>query len=283
MTIAYFNGDFLPLDDVRISPLDRGFLYADGVYEVIPVYAGHLFRTDEHLTRLAASLAAVRLEDPMDRRGWHAMLEDLVGRNGGGHQSLYVQVTRGVAPREHAFPAGVSPTVFAMTRLRETDIQVSPVKAVTRPDIRWGRCDIKSVALLANVLARQEAADEEADEAILIRDGFLTEGASSNVFVVSGSRIITPPKGPSILPGITRDLVLDLARQADLDVLEAPIPEPALREADEVWITSSTRELTPVVRLDGAWLGNGAPGVMWERMHDAFRAFKARLTAGAPG
>ncbi len=280
MTVAYFDGEFGPLEDIRISPLDRGFMFGDGVYEVIPVYAGRMFRADAHLQRLERSLAAIRIEDAMGRNRWSALLEELVERNGGGHQAVYLQVTRGAAPRDHAFPGSVAPTVFAMTRLIDVDSDTPPLRAITRPDIRWTRCDIKSVALLPNVLMRQEAQDAGASEAIMIRDGFLTEGTSSNVFVVLGDSVYTPPKSTHILGGVTRDLLLELAGAAGVDCREEPVTEAQLRIAREIWVTSSTREVVAVTRLDGEPVGEGVSGPLWKRVHDLYQDFKARLIRG---
>jgi len=280
LTVAYFDGEFGPLEDIRISPLDRGFMFGDGVYEVIPVYAGRMFRADAHLERLQRSLAAIRIEDPLGRNRWSALLEELVERNGGGHQAVYLQVTRGAAPRDHAFPGSVAPTVFAMTRLIDVDSDTPPLRAITRPDIRWTRCDIKSVALLPNVLMRQEAQDAGASEAIMIRDGFLTEGTSSNVFVVLGDSVYTPPKSTHILGGVTRDLLLELAGAAGVDCREEPVTEAQLRIAREIWVTSSTREVVAVTRLDGEPVGEGVPGPLWKRVHDLYQDFKARLIRG---
>jgi D-alanine transaminase len=280
LTIAYFDGEFGPLEDIRISPLDRGFMFGDGVYEVIPVYAGRMFRADAHLERLERSLAAIRIEDAMGRNRWSALLEELVERNGGGHQAVYLQVTRGAAPRDHAFPGSVAPTVFAMTRLIDVDSDRPPLRAITRPDIRWTRCDIKSVALLPNVLMRQEAQDAGASEAIMIRDGLLTEGTSSNVFVVLGDSVYTPPKSTHILGGVTRDLLLELAAAAGVDCREEPVTEAQLRIAREIWVTSSTREVVAVTRLDGEPVGEGVPGPLWKRVHDLYQDFKARLIRG---
>lgn len=280
MSIAYLNGEYQPLEDARISPLDRGFLFADGVYEVIPVYAGRLFRADAHLRRLARSLDGIRLEDPLGRDGWHTLLEEMVERNGGGHQALYLQVTRGAAPREHAFPEVVAPTVFAMTRQMNANPRIEGLHAVTRVDIRWSRCDIKSVALLPNVLLREEASDSSASEAILIRDGMLTEGTASNVFVVDAERVRTPPKSAHILAGITRDLLIELAPAADIDCRETPVAEAELRAAQEIWVCSSTKEVLPVVRLDGRPVGDGLPGPQWRRMHAQLQDFKRRVISG---
>jgi len=280
VTIAYLNGEFQPLEDTRISPLDRGFLFADGVYEVIPVYAGRLFRPDAHLDRLERSLASIRIEDPLGRTGWNALLDGIIERNDGGHQAVYLQVTRGVAAREHGFPGNVAPTVFAMTRILDGDPQILPIHAVTRPDIRWSRCDIKSVALLPNVLMRQEAADASAAEAILIRDGLVTEGTATNVFVVQGNAVSTPPDGPHILGGITRELLKELMNGAGIECRDEPVTETALRAAREIWLSSSTKEVTPVVRLDGKPVGAGVPGPLWERIHGLFQDYKQRLMRG---
>jgi D-alanine transaminase len=280
MSVAYLDGEFRRLEDIRISPLDRGFLFADGVYEVIPVYGGRLFRRDAHLDRLERSLAEIRIEDPLGRDAWNALLETIVERNGGGRQAVYMQVTRGVAPRDHAFPEPVTPTVFAMTRVTEGDSHAAALHAVTRPDIRWGRCDIKSVALLPNVLMRQDAEDASASEAILIRDGSVTEGTATNVFVVDGDRVRTPPKSPHILGGITRDVLIELMRAAGIDCLEEPVTASELRAAGEIWVSSSTKEVAPVVRLDGEPVGEGAPGPLWERVHGIFQNYKRRLARG---
>lgn len=280
MSVAYLDGEFAPLADIRISPLDRGFLFADGVYEVIPVYHGKLFRRDAHLDRLERSLGAVRIPDPLGRAAWCALLEQIVERNGGGDQSVYMQVTRGVAPRDHAFPDPATPTVFVMTRIRSGDARTPPLHAVTRPDIRWHRCDIKSVALLPNVLMRQEAEDASASEAILIRDGSVTEGTASNVFVVDGDCVRTPAKSPYILAGITRDVLIELMGAAGICCREEPIPEPDLRAAEEVWVSSSTKEVAPVVRLDGKPVGQGAPGPLWERIDGQLQGYKLRHSRG---
>ncbi len=280
MSIAYLDGEFAPLADIRISPLDRGFLFADGVYEVIPVYHGKLFRRDAHLARLERSLEAVRIEDPLARGDWCALLDAMVERNGGGDQAVYMQVTRGAAPRDHAFPEPATPTVFAMTRNRSGDARIAPLHAVTRADIRWDRCDIKSVALLPNVLMRQEAADASAAEAILIRDGWVTEGTATNVFIVDGDCVRTPAKSRHILGGITRDVLIELMGAAGIACREEPVSEADLRAASEVWVSSSTKEVAPVVRLDGQPVGEGSPGPLWQRVHALFQACKQRHSRG---
>lgn len=281
--IVYLNGEFLPLEQARISVLDRGFIYADGVYEVIPCYGGRLFRLPQHLERLQHSLDGIRLANPLSIAQWQTLLEQLVQHNGSGDLSVYLQITRGVAPRDHAFPANTSATVFMMaTPLSPVaeDIKRTGVATVTLDDIRWRHCDIKSIALLANVLARQQALDSGAAEAILVRDGLVTEGAASNVFVVRNGVILTPPKGPYLLPGITRDLILELATANDLPAREANITVSDLNGAEEIWLTSSTREVLPVTRLNDAPVGTSQPGPLWARMLALFQAYKRDFAAG---
>ncbi len=274
MSTAYFKGEFMPLQAVSVSPLDRGYLLGDGVYEVVPVYGGRLFRLQAHLARLERSLEAIAIDNPLSRSGWAEMLESLIARNSGGDQSVYFQVTRGEAPRNHAFPKGVQPLVFAMSKPGPKRDAPAPIDAVTRGDNRWSRCDVKAIALLANVLLRQEAVAAGAGEAILLKDGQVTEGAASNVFVVAGGVLSTPAKSPKILAGITRDVTLELAEAAGIEAHEGEISEAALRSADEIWVTSSTMEITPVVRLDGRPLAGGAPGPVWRRIYQRFRAYK---------
>ncbi len=280
MTIAYLNGDFIPLDQAQISPLDRGFLFGDGVYEAIPVYEGNLFRLDQHLQRLEQSLAATRIPNPLSLQEWRKMLCELVKCNGAGEQFVYFQVTRGVAPRTHHFPAETSASIFAMTNKRSARPLITPVAAITRQDNRWSRCDIKSISLIANAMLRQEAVELGATEAILIREGRVTEGAASNVFVVKNGVVMTPPKGPHLLAGVTRDLVIELLGKQGIRVLEETVSESMLSLADEVWITSSSLEITPVITLDGKVAGKGVPGTIWEEATGLFDQYRNRLLAG---
>ena len=297
MSVALFNGEFLPLESVRISPLDRGFLFGDSVYEVIPSYGGRFFLLDAHLDRLARSLEAIRLPDPLDRAQWEEQLTALLHHNGAGAGAaegadgpppdlgVYLQVTRGVAPRDHAFPENPRPTVLGMVspiRPLAPTVREEGLNAVTRTDDRWGRCDIKATTLLANVLARQEAAEAGAAEALLLRDGRLTEGAASNAFVVRDVTVITPPLDPGLLPGVTRGFVLELARRAGLPVAQRAVTDAELRAADEVWLSSSTRELLPVTRIDGQPVGSGRPGPVWARLHADYQAAKAAATRQPP-
>lgn len=279
---AWLNDHFLPLAEARISPLDRGFLFGDGVYEVIPVYDGRPFRLEAHLDRLDYSLDEIRIRNPLSRPDWRRVLGELVERNGGGDQSLYLQVTRGADEgRDHGFPdPSVPATRFAMTsplkpmpnRIREQGASV-----LLLPDERWARCDIKAITLLANVLARQTAREMGADEAVLERDGQLMEGSSTTLYALFGETVVTAPRDHRILPGITREVVLDLVRAVGLDIREAHLPCGELAAADECWLSSSSRELIPVTRVhlaDGAShavgpvddSGRSRPGPVWARL-----------------
>lgn len=278
--IVFLNNEFLPASQAKISVLDRGFVFGDGVYEVIPVYGGHLFRLSQHLKRLDDSLVAIRIAPPLSHDRWRDILTQLVRQNGGGDLSIYLQITRGVAPRDHAFPKGVEPTVFAMaTPLKAVppDILAHGVAAITVADNRWLQCNIKAITLLANVLARQQALDMGAAEAILLRDGIANEGAASNLFIVKDRTLYTPPKSAQLLPGITRDLILELAAANHLPFHEHPISESALRGANEVWLTSSTKEILPVTQLDGKKIGAGQPGPLWSRMLAFYQEYKQRV------
>jgi D-alanine transaminase len=275
---VYLNGEFLPLDQAKVSVLDRGFLFGDGVYEVIPVYGGKPFRLPEHLQRLRDSLDGIRLAPPLADAEWAAVFERLI--QGPGDQSIYLQVTRGAAAkRDHAFPKGTAPTVFAMCAPL-TPVPATGAKAITVPDIRWQWCHIKAITLLANVLQRQQAVDEGCAEAILVREGYALEGAASNLFAVVDGGLLTAPKGHDILPGITRDLVVELARANGVPVEERKITLDELGRAEEVWVTSSTREILPIVELDGRKVGSGVPGPLWAKMDALYQARKEQLRQG---
>jgi len=281
---VYLNGEFMPLAEARVPVLDRGFIFGDGVYEVIPVYARAPLRLAEHLARLQNSLDAIRLKNPLTSDEWTHLVGQVIERNPWDDQSIYLQVTRGVAPRDQAFPAGVAPTVFVMANPMSkptAEQRERGVGVITAEDFRWQRCDIKSVSLLANCMLRQLAADAGCVEAVLLRDGHVTEASTSNVFVVTRGVIASPPKDRSILPGITLDLVLDLAREAKLPLEVRPVPERELREADEIWVSSSTKEVLPVTMLDGKPVGDGKPGPMYTRMHELYQEYKARLVRPA--
>lgn len=279
---AYLNGQFLPLSEARISPLDRGFLYSDGVYEVIPVYSRYPFRIDEHLSRLQHSLDGIRLPNPHTDDEWRRLILRLIADTAFDDQLLYIQVTRGAdVKRDPCFPKGVPQTVFMFTAPLvppSAAQREKGVAAITAPDIRWSRCDLKTVALLPNVLTRELAVDAGCAETIMIRDGYLTEGSSTNVFVVKNGVILTPPQDHLILPGITCNVVLELARAHHAPIEVRPVGEAELRNADELWITSSTKEVLGVVTLDGRPVGHGdaagKPGPVTRRMHEWFCTFR---------
>jgi D-alanine transaminase len=277
MPVAYLNGAFLPLEQAQVSVLDRGFLFGDGVYEVIPVYGGRLFRLAHHLRRLRNSLDGVRIHNPLGDDEWTELLNTLVERNDGGDQAVYLKVTRGAdVKRDHAFPAGIKPTVFAMSTPQPGPRDLGTetgISAITLPDIRWKLCNIKAITLLPNVLLRQQAVDAGSAEAILINDGLAIEGAASNLFIVKNGVVITPPNSNALLPGITRDLVLELAAGNTIPCREAAITEAGLCDADEIWLTSSTREISPVVTLNGQSVGDGIPGPVWQHMSRLYQDY----------
>jgi D-alanine transaminase len=285
LPICYLNGDFQPLATARVSPLDRAFLFGDAVYEVMPVYGGRPFRLREHLDRLNRSLTEIRMTAPRTHEQWQAICLALVERNGGGDQYLYIQVSRGAAPdRNHAWPAGLAPTLFACTSALEPlgrNLLEQGVAAITTPDTRWARRDIKSTALLANVLLKKLAIDAGAYETIMLERGSLTEGSSTTVHVVSGAAIHTPANGHAILPGTTREVVMEIAAQLQVPCMSGPVSEAALRGADEIWLAFSTRGILPVTRLDGAPVGSGRPGPLFVRMHAQFLKLVASLS-GTP-
>ena len=278
MSIAYLNGAWQPLEETRVPVLDRGFLFGDGVYEVIPVYSGRPFRLKQHLQRLENNLAAIRIDKPLSHAEWEAIIRRLVEDHGAVDQALYLQVTRGVAPkRDHAFPVDATPTVFAMTNplpKPAPERNRQGYAAITVSDERWNNCDIKAITLLANLLARQDAVDAGAQEAIFIRDGKAVEGAASNLFIVRDRLLITPPKSRQLLPGITRDFVLELAAGHGIPYAEAEIPVEELKNADEIWVTSSIREILPITSLDGKPVGSGEAGPGWLRMQELFQPGK---------
>ena len=274
---VYLNGQYLPLNEAKVSVLDRGFLFGDGIYEVIPSYSGHLFHLQEHLERLENSLAGIRLANPHTREQWLEILTPLLDAN--LDQYIYLQITRGVAPkRDHAFPDNTPATVFAMcSAIVPFPGLNNGVKAVSMDDSRWKFCNIKAITLLANILHRQEAIDQGGAEALLVKDGYVIEGAASNVFAVIDDVLITPPKGNDILPGITRDVILSIARKNNIPCREDKIPFVALQTASEIWVTSSTREIIPVVELNSKPVSDGKPGPVWQTMNQLFQAYKQSL------
>jgi len=278
--MVFLNGRFLPLEQATVPVLDRGFIFGDGVYELIPVYSRAPFRMDEHLARLERSLAAVRIANPYARDKWRSVIRELVAQQPGQDQGVYLQVTRGVAKRDHAFPAGVEPTVFAMSNPLVNpprELVEQGVAAVSAPDNRWLRCDIKSISLIGNVLLRQRSADAGAAETILFRDGILTEASASNVFVAKNGLVLSPPKSNLILPGITYDVVVEIAQQLGMPLEFRDIREAEVRAADELWVTSSSKEILAVVELDGKPVGAGRPGPLFRRAWEGYQEFKRRV------
>jgi len=271
---VYLNGEYLPLSEAKVSVLDRGFLFGDGVYEVIPSYSGDLFRMQDHLDRLQASMSRVRMELNYDFEQWMGILSPLL--DSAKDQYIYLQITRGVAPkRDHAFPKNPVPTVFAMC----SDIKPfagvqTGIKVMIMEDSRWEMCDVKATTLLANVLLRQKAIEQGCAEAILHRQGYVTEGAASNMFAVIDGILMTPEKTAEILPGITRQVILELAKENDFQMSEEIISLEALQMATEIWITSSTREIVPVVELDSVKVGEGVPGPVFQKMNQLFQDYK---------
>ena len=278
--MIYLNGCFMPIEEAMVPVLDRGFIFGDGVYEVMPVYSRHPFRLVEHLRRLQNSLDAIGLKNPHTDAEWSKLIVALIAHNAGEDQYIYLHITRGVAKRDHAFPKVVTPTVFMMSSplpVPPPALKASGVTAITTQDNRWLRCDIKSISLLPNVLLRQQAVEAGTMEALLLRDGFLTEGAASNIFVVSQSVLLAPPKNHLMLPGITYDLVLELAAANGIATLVGPVAEATVRAADEIWLTSSTREVLPITLLDGRAVGNGLPGPLFKRMDDLYQTYKTTV------
>ena len=276
-SIAYLNGDYLLLEECKVSALDRGFIFGDAIYELIPVYNNKPFYLDAHLNRLERSLVQIGIDSPHDIAGWTDIINQLTEKSDLKDLYVYIQVTRGVAPRDHAFPVNVKPTVFAMIGAwpsTPAEIFQQGLTAVTVKDMRWDRCDIKVTSLLANVLKKQKAVEGDAHEAIIIRDGVVLEGSASNVFVIKDSHVYSAPKNNLILPGITRDVVVDLLNENNIPLTEEAPTEDVLHGADEVWITSSTKECLPVTTLDGKPVGSGQPGELWGRIFDYFQACK---------
>jgi D-alanine transaminase len=280
--ICYLNGEYLPLEAARISPLDRGFLYSDGVYELMPVYSGRPFRFEQHCARLTRSLNEIRMEDPHTRGQWREIIGDLIGRNGSkSDQYVYWQVTRGAERgRAHAPLPKIPRTVFAFCAplpVTSAETLAKGLECVTTQDTRWARCDIKSVSLLANVLLRQLSVDANAAETILLRDGELIEASASAVHVVIVGELRSPPNSRKLLPGTTRSVVEELAARAQIPCVSIGVSEAELRSAQEICLTAATREIQPVTRLDGKPVGAGQPGPIWRRLHEEMQRYKREL------
>jgi len=285
-TLCYLNGEYLPLSEAKVSVLDRGFVFGDGIYEVVPVYAKRLFRFEEHMARLGRSLSKVRIANPLTHDEWLARARRLIAalaeRTGAVDQLVYLQVTRGVAPRDHVMPDDIEPTVFMManpTRPPSAEQRHKGVACITARDFRWERADIKSVSLLGNVLARQMSADRGATETIMFRNGMLTEASASNVWVVHEGAVLGPPKSEHVLEGIRYELIRELCEECGIAFNLRPIPEGEVLAADELLLSSATKEVLPVTLLDGDPVGHGAlrgkPGPVYARLHEAYQRAKS--------
>jgi D-alanine transaminase len=275
---VYLNGQFLALEEAKVSVLDRGFIYGDGVYELVPVYGRRPYRLPQHLARLQRSLDGIRLRNPHTDAEWEAIIGELIARMPFADQGVYFQITRGVAKRDHAFPAGVAPTVFMMSNplaLPSRGQVERGVAVITAVDERWLHCDLKTISLLGNVLARQLAVDAGATETVLFRNGFLTEASASNVLIVRDGVIVAPPKDNQILPGITYDAAFELARKGGLPIEMRPVRKDEALAADEMWLSSSTKEVLAVTALDGRPFGGGKPGPVFKKVYALFQSSKA--------
>jgi len=284
-TLCYLNGAYLPLAEARISVLDRGFVFGDGIYEVVPVYGRRLFRFDEHMARLSRSLAKVRIANPLRHEEWlgraRRLISALADRTGAEDQLVYLQVTRGVAPRDHVMPEDLEPTVFMManaSRPPSAEQRHKGVACITARDFRWERADIKSISLLGNVLARQMSADRGAVETIMFRNGFLTEASASNVWVVHEGAVLGPPKSEHVLEGIRYELIRELCEECGIAFNLRPVAEGEVLAADELLLSSATKEILPVTVLDGTPVGHGTlrgkPGPVYARLHEAYQRAK---------
>jgi len=285
--VAWLDGRFLPLAEARISPLDRGFLFADAVYEVLPVYSGRVYLLEPHLARLERSLDALDIDPPHDRAQWRRILGGLIAQNGGGNLLIYLQVSRGTEPDRSHVPRGAcAPTVFAYASRTPPPLVEAPAQgtaAITAEDTRWARCDIKSTSLLANMLLRWQAQRAGSTEAILLRDGRLTEGSTASVHVVSAGVLRTPPLSPALLPGTTREVLLELARRGGLDSRIEEVSEAQLRSADEIILASAGASVRPVTTLDGQPVGSGAPGPVFEQLHALLVATRDEFSTECAG
>ncbi len=279
--IVYLNGRYVAIEDAKVSVMDRGFLFGDGIYEVIPVFSGKMLCLEEHLNRLQNSFDRISLRNPMSKAEWFNVFSQLLEKNDGEDRAIYLQVSRGVYPkRDLSINPDYPPTIFAMVlQVTPADLEVvsAGISVITVDDFRWNACDIKTTSLAANVMLRQQATEAQVQEAILIKNGAVTEGTTSNVFMVKNKVLITPPTGRQLLPGITRDLVVEIAENNAILVEQRVIKEAELYTADEIWMTGSTREIAPVIRLNGEPVGSGVAGSMWKRMMDLYQQYKQQL------
>ena len=277
---AFLNGEFMPLAEAKVPALDRGFVFGDGVYELVPVYSRHPFRIEHHLRRLQDSLDGIRLDNPYTQQEWSDLIQQLIAKQDYADQSIYIQVTRGVAPRDQPFPQHVSPTIFMFAQPLVTasdELKAAGIRAISATDNRWQRCNIKAISLLANILLRQQAVDAGCAETVLLREGWLTEGTASNIFVVKNGVLLAPPPSHLMLTGVTYDVVLELAAAHGIPHEVRPVSEAEVRQADELWMTSSTKEIMAIVQLDGVALGAGVPGPLAKKMDALYQTFKQQV------
>jgi D-alanine transaminase len=285
--MCWLNGVWTPLAQASVPVLDRGFIFGDGIYEVVPVYQRVAFRWREHRARLSRSLAKLRIDDPLSDAQWRTLIDELVERHPWDDQFVYLQVTRGVAARDHAFPrTPVRPTLFAMSsqlKLPDAALRASGVAAISLPDERWLHCDIKSISLLGNILARQAAVEAGGFECVMYRDGFLTEGSASNLWVVRDQRLYAPPRDQRILEGIRYGLIAELCAEESIEFIVRPIARAEVESADELLMSSATKEVLPITRLDGRPVGHGThagvPGPIAQRLHSAYQRAWRRTVA----
>ena len=278
---VYLNGEFGPLSQAKISVLDRGFIFGDGIYDVVPVYNRKPFRMEQHLDRLDRSLAKIQIRQPKTREQWRALILELISRSPETHSMVYLHLTRGVAKRDHAYPKPeVAPTVFAMVAPMtppSAAAREQGLRAISIADERWLHCDIKSISLLGNVLAKQAAVDAGVDEVVQFRDGHLTEGASCNIWVVKNGKLLAPPKNNLVLEGIRYGLLDELTKEAGIPFELRPVTQDEVKDADELMMSSATREVLPIVELDGKPVGTGKPGDLYRRLRSAYDARIAAL------
>ena len=279
MTV-FLNGKFLPIEEATVPVLDRGFIFGDGIYELVPVYSRAPFRLEGHLARMERSLSEVQIRNPYSRADWAKLIEQLIERQPFDDQGVYWQITRGVAKRDHAFPKDAQPTVFMMSNPLvnpSKEIIENGATAVSAKDFRWQRCDLKTISLIGNCMLRQLSAEEGAIETLLFRDGKLTEASASNAYIVKDGVIATPPKDHLILPGITLDVVFDIVKRGNLPIQVREITEAEVFGADEVWVTSSSKEIVAIVDLDGKRIGTGKPGPVFRKAWQLYQDFKGEV------
>ncbi len=282
MTV-FLNGKFMPMEEAKIPVLDRGFIFGDGIYELVPVYSRAPFRLEGHLARMERSLSEVGIRNPYSRAEWTSIIGQMIEKQSFDDQGVYWQVTRGVARRDHAFPKDIEPTVFMMSNPLvnpSKEVVQNGARAVSARDFRWHRCDLKTISLIGNCMLRQISAEEGAIETILFRDGRLTEASASNVYIVKNGVIATPPKDHLILPGITLDVIFDIVKRGQMPMEVREIAEAEVRGADEVWVSSSSKEIVAIVDLDGKPVGNGRPGAQFRKAWQFYQDFKDEVMRG---